>query len=106
MNARIMVDELNQYGVATTGQAARVFGAGKQSCHLMIEGGDVEELHAFAAKIGMKRSWFHDSKGAPHYDLTPSRREAALRSGAVFVPAREQAMARRAARSAALAGQS
>ena len=98
--SRIMVDELSTYGVAKTGQAARVFGVGKQSCHLMIDGGDVEELHAFAAKIGMKRSWFHDSKGAPHYDLTPTRREAAVRAGAVFVPAREQAMTRRAARAA------
>jgi hypothetical protein len=98
--SRIMVDELSTYGVAKTGQAARVFGAGKQSCHLMIEDGDVEELHAFAAKIGMRRSWFHDSRGAPHYDLTPIRRDAALRAGAVFVPAREQAMARRAKRAA------
>jgi hypothetical protein len=34
----------------------------------------------------------------PHYDLTPGKREAAIRAGAVFVPAREQARRRIAAR--------
>lgn len=32
------------------------------------------------------------------YDLTPSRRERALREGAVFVEARQQALQRRARR--------
>lgn len=30
----------------------------------------IEELHAFAKKIGLKRCWFHGvKKGHPHYDL-------------------------------------
>ena len=34
---------------------------------------------------------------APHYDLTTGRREKAITLGAVFVPAREQVLRRRAA---------
>jgi hypothetical protein len=70
------------------------------SCHLTTDG-TMEELHAFAATIGMRRSWFQDHPLAPHYDLTPRRREAALRQGACFVSAREQSRRRRAARGAA-----
>lgn len=67
----------------------------KGSCHLTTDG-PLEELHAFAAKIGMKRSWFQEHPLAPHYDLTPSRRELALKLGAVFVEAKEQVRMRRA----------
>lgn len=31
----------------------------------------------------MKLSWFQDKKSCPHYDLTPSRRAAAIAAGAV-----------------------
>lgn len=57
------------------------------SCHLYAD--TVEELHAFAAKIGMRRSWFQDREGFPHYDLTEKRREAAVRMGAVEETRRE-----------------
>jgi hypothetical protein len=43
----------------------------------------LDELHAMAAKIGMKREWFQDKKSLPHYDLTVSRRAAAVRAGAI-----------------------
>lgn len=52
-----------------------------QNCHLFTDG-PVDELHAFAERIGMKRSWFQD-KSVPHYDLTPSRRRTAVACGAV-----------------------
>jgi len=67
----------------------------KGSCHLTTDG-PLEELHAFAAKIGMRRAWFQEHAFAPHYDLTPSRRELALQLGAVFVDAKEQVRMRRA----------
>lgn len=51
----------------------------KGSCHLMAD--DIEELHAFAQSIGLKRRWFQP-KSSPHYDLTPSKREAAILAGA------------------------
>ena len=43
------------------------------------------ELHALAARIGLKRSWFQPHPLLPHYDLTPSRRIAAVGCGAVEV---------------------
>ena len=69
----------------------------KGSCHLTTDG-DLEELHAFAERIGLRRSWFQEHSKMPHYDLTPSRRLRALREGAVFVEARQQAIRRRARR--------
>lgn len=58
----------------------------------------LDELHAMARRIGLRRAWFQDHPLHPHYDLTPSRRAAALGAGAVFVPARDQARARLAGR--------
>lgn len=69
----------------------------KGSCHLTSDA-NLEELHAFAAKIGLRRAWFQEHPKMPHYDLTPSRRARALQEGAVFVEARQQAIQRRALR--------
>jgi hypothetical protein len=66
------------------------------SCHMSAD--TLGELHAMAAKIGMRRAWFQDHPSLPHYDLTPKRREAALAAGAVFIPGREQAAKRLAER--------
>jgi Protein of unknown function (DUF4031) len=42
-----------------------------------------EELHTFAARIGLKRAWFqHANDHRWHYDVTPNKRAAALRAGA------------------------
>jgi hypothetical protein len=83
---RIMVDELQQ----PFRPRHRCFAAG--SCHLMAD--DLDELHAFAGRLGLKREWFQDYPLHPHYDLTASKRARALKLGAVFVPAREQARKR------------
>lgn len=89
----IMVDELirwpNAWGQFRSG-----------SCHLTTDG-PLEDLHAFAARIGMKRSWSQDHKLMPHYDLTPARRAAAVALGAAEVSGMDQARQRRAARRAA-----
>ena len=50
---------------------------------------DLEELHLFAEKIGMRRQWFQDHRVAPHYDLVPSRRSQAVLLGAVEVGRKE-----------------
>ena len=63
----------------------------KGSAHLMAD--TLEELHRFAALLGLRRSWFQNGH-VPHYDLSPRKRELALEMGAVFVPAREQARRR------------
>lgn len=58
----------------------------KHWCHLATDG-DLEELHAFAGRIGLQRTWFQPSKSGqfPHYDLVPSKREQAIQSGAIPV---------------------
>ncbi len=68
----------------------RCFKAG--SCHMTAD--TLEELHAMARKIGMKREWFQDHRRMPHYDLTESRRNAALAAGATFIPAMVQMRAK------------
>jgi hypothetical protein len=95
MTGRIVVDELQHWPTKLA-----TFKAG--SCHLMVEADehgqlDLEALHDFAASIGLKREWFQP-KSSPHYDLNGSKRKLALEMGAIFVPGREQAIARLAAR--------
>lgn len=85
----IMVDEIMVW--PTTIACFR-----RGSCHLTTDG-DVAELHAFAERIGLRRESFQP-KSHPHYDLTPARRAKAVRAGAVFVPAKEQARLRLAER--------
>lgn len=51
------------------------------SCHLIADTN--EELHAFAARLGMKRSWFQPAASGPHYDLVASKRALAVKLGAV-----------------------
>ena len=53
-------------------------------CHLVSDQG-LEELHAFAAAIGMAGRGF----GGDHYDLTAEMREAAVHQGAVEVSSKE-----------------
>jgi len=72
---------------------------GNQWCHMTCDG-NLDELHALAEKIGLKRQWYQP-KSTPHYDLTPTYREKALAAGAVYKSAREQAKDRIAAREAA-----
>jgi hypothetical protein len=42
-----------------------------------------EELHAFAQRLGLRRSWFQDHPTRWHYDITPNKRDQALQLGAV-----------------------
>ncbi len=51
------------------------------SCHLIAD--SLEELHVIAAKIGLKREWYQPSSSGPHYDLTKSRRDLAIKAGAI-----------------------
>ena len=52
-----------------------------KSCHLWAD--SEEELHALAARIGLRREWAQRSRtGVVHYDLTPKKRAQAIRAGA------------------------
>jgi len=88
----VYVDELRRWVPSSAGGTFR-----DGSAHLTAD--TLDELHAFATSIGLRRPWFQDVR-VPHYDLTTKRHAAALRAGAVFVPAKEQARRRVAARQA------
>lgn len=71
----IMVDDLFEYS------------PGQLWCHMASDTSE-EELHQFAEKIGMKKSWFQlggMSRTFPHYDLKPGMRARAIRGGAESV---------------------
>lgn len=51
-----------------------------RSCHMFAD--TLDALHAFAARIGLRRAWFQD-KTLPHYDLHPNTRAKALAAGAI-----------------------
>lgn len=61
------------------------------SCHLIAD--TVDELHAFAKRLGLRRGWFQPSSW-PHYDLTPARREKAVDLGAIEKTSHELARMR------------
>ena len=64
----------------------RCFKAG--SCHMSAD--TLEELHAFARRLGLKRSWFQEHRLLPHYDLTPARRAKAVELGATETTTRQR----------------
>jgi hypothetical protein len=67
----------------------RIRGRDVANCHLFTDQVDLRELHGLASAIGMHLEWFQDARSAPHYDLTPTRRAAALAAGAVAVDFRQ-----------------
>lgn len=85
----VYVDEIREWPTPI-----RCFHGG--SCHMTAD--TLDELHAFARELRLKAEWFQPQKhpiyGAPHYDLTPAKREKALALGAIFVSAKEQARQR------------
>lgn len=56
---------------------------GRLWAHLFCS--DLDELHAFAARLGLSRGWFQRPPKAswPHYDVTEAKRLEAIRIGAV-----------------------
>ena len=54
---------------------------GRLWAHLIAS--DLDELHALAAAIGLRRAWFQDARRFPHYDVDVEYRERALAAGAI-----------------------
>lgn len=92
----VYVDQLEEWGWVMRGRQVA-------SCHMFTDTLDLTDLHAMAARIGMKLSWFQDKPAAPHYDLTESRRKLAVSFGAVEVNRREASAIWRARRAAVAA---
>jgi hypothetical protein len=86
----VYVDELKEYPVASIKLGAanpRYTGGGRLWAHLTA---DTEpELHTFAARLRLSRSWVQ-TRPVIHYDLTPGKRQQAVRLGAVETAARER----------------
>ncbi len=59
---------------------AQISWRGRAWCHLVAD--SLDELHAFAEELGLKRAWFQDRASYPHYDVTMAVRLRALRLGA------------------------
>lgn len=57
-------------------------------CHMIAD--TREELHEMASKLGLRRDWFQDAPphSAPHYDVSISKRDEAIKLGAVLVDRR------------------
>lgn len=72
---------------------------GRKWCHLTAD--STEELHEFAARLGIPKRGFHHNPARPwkdHYDLPEGAREDALRLGARPIKRREAAARLRAKR--------
>lgn len=67
-------------------------------CHLTAD--SREELHAFAAQLGVPRRAFQDHPVRWHYDLPASARDQAVRAGAAQVGRRQLGLLLRARRAA------
>lgn len=67
-----------------------------RAAHLFAD--TVEQLHAFAASLGLKRSWFQSKPGFPHYDVTEGMRWQAIRNGAIAITHSELIKMRKAKR--------
>lgn len=58
-----------------------------------------QELHEFAARLGLRREWFQPGRATGdrpslfwHYDVTSGKRAQALEMGAISMPSRELAL--------------
>jgi hypothetical protein len=60
---------------------------GRRWAHLMAD--DLDELHAFAARLGLRRCTFQDKRSGAHYDIDSRQRERALALGAIAVSRRD-----------------
>ena len=49
-------------------------------CHMVAD--TLEELHAMAERIGVRRKWFQGQGSTPHYDVCLSKKRLAIGFGA------------------------
>lgn len=56
-------------------------------CHMVAD--SIDELHAMADRIGVRREYFQAKSAYQHYDICKSKRALAVKFGAVEVSRRE-----------------
>lgn len=66
---------------------AEVLKRGLAWFHLVAD--SIQELHEFAASIGLPASAFHRRARHPHYDVTAGQRRHALQHGAAAISTRD-----------------
>ena len=49
----------------------------------------LDELHAMAQRLGLRRAWFQGDASTPHYDVCQEKRALALSLGAVEIDRRK-----------------
>lgn len=59
----------------------RIKSRGHLWCHLVAD--SENELHVFAQRLDLNRSWYQKNASYPHYDITVGQREIALKLGAI-----------------------
>lgn len=62
---------------------------GKLWAHLIAD--ELQELHDFAAKLGLKRKWLQKHRVQLHYDITEAKRKEAIAKGATPITTEEMA---------------
>jgi len=79
----VYVDASKEYEIPESGQARKVaLRNDGYWCHMWAD--TRAELLAMSKKIGLKESWMqHVGKKSEHFDLTPGRRAAAVKAGAI-----------------------
>lgn len=60
---------------------------GMRMAHMIAD--TLEELHAMADNIGLRREWFQGNASFPHYDVALTRRVAAIKAGAQAITSKE-----------------
>lgn len=59
-----------------------LFDHGEKGQWSHLTGEPLEELHAFANRLGLHRAWFQP-RSIPHYDIPPIVRDRAIQLGAI-----------------------
>ena len=56
-------------------------------CHMLAD--TLHELHEMADKIGIQRKWFQEDASTEHYDICKSKRNIAIKNGAIEIDRRQ-----------------
>jgi len=81
----IYVDTPIMYGITECPMRGK---CGNAWAHLLTNG-QVDALHTMAAKLGLRRDFFHGRGNVPHYDITADQVAEAIALGAKSISRKE-----------------